>query len=114
MRKLPKNFDRYGMYYKLLKKAKDIAFYQLSTEENKRLIYGYDVVRITIKPATTIKGTDVPERESFPCDEEFGRRGWCFNQKENANRFFNTLVKKGTVEARQTKMVLNEVARKYM
>lgn len=37
-------------------------------------------------------GKEYPERELYPCNEDFGKTAWCYNSLEKAIKKFNSLT----------------------
>jgi hypothetical protein len=54
----------------------------------------FEVFRVMIKPRRFIGGIELPEKEVFPCNEDFGKTAWSCRSYEDALTRFNGLVEK--------------------
>jgi hypothetical protein len=57
----------------------------------------FEVFRIKISPAKTVFGVELPEKEKFPSDEDFGKWAWSFVDYGTAVDRFN-LIENGQLE----------------
>ena len=73
--KLRKN----GFDYSLVIRNEKVAVYEQGY--NKNLKY-YEVFIVRIKPAIKFKGKDIPQREIFPSDGDFGKTAWSCRTME--------------------------------
>jgi hypothetical protein len=51
----------------------------------------YEVFKVKIKPAGSVFGKPLPEREVYPGNEDFGFFAWCFSNRENADIRYDSL-----------------------
>jgi hypothetical protein len=70
-----------------------VALYDVRAPGDR--LYGYEVIRIKIKPPAEAFGRLYPEREAYPADEDWGTRAWSYprNGLEAAKEHFEALVK---------------------
>jgi hypothetical protein len=66
-----------------LKRTKKVAMYAVYPEVGDTL-YGYEVIMIIIAPAREIFGRNVPIREAYPSNEQFGKLAWAYGIKQYA------------------------------
>lgn len=63
--------------------------------DKKALYYrwdkAYEVFRIRIEKAEEMFGKMYPEREVYPCNEDFGVSAWCYTDKELAVERYNAI-----------------------
>ena len=52
----------------------------------------YEVFVVQVAPARVVFGSDLPERETYPGNEDFGSTAWCYTQYGNARKKFDRLV----------------------
>jgi len=69
---------------------------ELMERTEKKAIYHrsddiWEVFRIKIRKAEEEFGKQYPEREVYPGNEDFGQTAWCFNNRENALKRYNSL-----------------------
>ncbi len=85
-RLLEKEIRKHGHVYVQLQRTSSCALYAVQTQSGIAL--GYEVIRVKIAKATFMKITWawVPERETYPTDEEFGERGWYFMHPIQKNK----------------------------
>lgn len=87
-KKYPTEFTREGMKHQEVKRIGRVALYSVAE-------VGFEVVVIKIaKPQKLPNGETAPWRETYPGNEEFGRRGWYFmkSEKDGAQAKFEELV----------------------
>lgn len=51
----------------------------------------YEVFRVQVAPARNVFGSELPERETYPGNEDFGKTAWCYTQYEHAKKKFDRL-----------------------
>lgn len=93
MKPLPETRKKSNCYYRQVKRSARTAMYSLSYSENGKIV-GFDVFKIIIKPAGIVLGKQIPEREHFPSDEEFGSIAWSFTTRETAEVKYNDLERR--------------------
>lgn len=81
MEKLKDVIDLKGIGYPckatLIKRTKTKAIYLRDDGH-------YEVFKITISPAAIVFGREYPEREKYPCNEDFGFSAWCISDEKIA------------------------------
>lgn len=94
MRPLETKFNRHGHAYEQIRRQGSVALFAVKSEFGGTL--GYEVVKVKVAPAVFIKltKTHVPERETYPSDEEFGTRGWYYpvEKKDLAEKKFTVVL----------------------
>lgn len=84
-RPLPDDFRKKGWTFHLLSRRGCVALYiKTIIGENGKMIRSWEVIRPEIKRADRFLGVDVPLRETYPCDEDWGTRGWTAMSEEEA------------------------------
>jgi hypothetical protein len=57
--------------------------------------HSYEVFNIKVKPAQVYQsGKEFPDREVFPCNEDFGKTAWTCRTLEEATNKFKLLLEK--------------------
>lgn len=75
MQPLPTTYNKNGFTFNQVDREGDVAIYeQIMPELSKRV--AYEVFEVLKKPAATINGVDIPERESCPGNEQWGNYGF--------------------------------------
>jgi hypothetical protein len=81
---------------------KDVTFTQLTRKNNiavyertsdKLVNKSYEVIIIKERKSAMFKGVEIPEREVYPSDEDFGSTGFAYATKEQAYKKFEVLIK---------------------
>jgi len=54
-------------------------------------IIGYEVFRLKINKACVFHGVNLPERQAFPGNEDFGKWAWSYREYKDAMKKFNEL-----------------------
>lgn len=89
MKKLASEINRNGFLYKQIKRTDKSALYEqilLEMEESKTI--AYEVFKIRIGKPKIVFGVELPEKEKFPGDEDFGKCAWTYPDIEKAlNKF---------------------------
>jgi len=89
MEKLKEIIDLRGIGYPvkatLVKRTKRKAIYVRSDGY-------YEIFKIKVSPAETVFGKSYPEREVYPCNEDFGFSAWCCASEEGALKRYKNLV----------------------
>jgi len=92
MIKLPVDFKKYGNLYHQIKREKHKALYSVIQGDR---IEGFEVIRVKVSPATefTLSGNTVKlkEKELYPTAEQFGKMGWFYMEKANAEAKYESL-----------------------
>ena len=93
MKTLPTAFTHHGRTLKQLQRSATVAIYELIGSQG--LTYGYEVIRIKIKPEQLVFEKLVPEREAYPSDSDFGRIAWSFgrNYKKEAFELYEVFAR---------------------
>jgi len=86
MRTAPTSYTRNGWFYRQIKRVGNVAIYE------QRGAGLFEVVRIRIAPACTLKGIVYPVRESLPSDSLWGTYGWTCHTLERAEAKMATLL----------------------
>lgn len=99
---LPKELRKNGFDYKLVKRENNKCIYSQGRGDN---VIGYEVFRTKIMPHKermikmkntmgTKNDTDALKefKESFPNDEEFGKRAWNYKTLESATKCYDGLI----------------------
>lgn len=82
MRPLLTEIPYKGHVLRQLKRTGKVAMYERSKGGR---VYGFEVIKIKIAPAHTWpNGNTTPEHEAYPCDNEFGSKGWYFMVKDRS------------------------------
>ena len=92
MRKLPKKIRKNGFGYTQILCCGDYYIYE--QDYNSGIDYNegdsplelrfYEVFKVRVRPAETIKGKSYPKREVFPKDCDFGTNAWAYETLEMA------------------------------
>jgi hypothetical protein len=91
MKPLPLILEKNGFTYTQVLRTGKVFIYRQGVAEN--LNY-FEVFTIKIKLQKLFKGKLIPEREVFPCDEDFGKTAWSYRTSEKAEGKFKNLVEK--------------------
>lgn len=95
-RLLGTTFNKNGYTYEQVLRDGNIAIFKQRLRPGVGEL-AYETIIIQIKPAVTIKGKFVPEREAAPSDEAFGTLGWSYPTLERAKAKFHELLKARSV-----------------
>ena len=91
MKVLAEKIKRSGYTYELLKRTDKAAIYkQIPDEPESKNIY-YEVFKIRISKAKVMFGVELPEKEKFPSDEDFGRSAWACVTLERAEEIYDRI-----------------------
>jgi hypothetical protein len=52
----------------------------------------YEVFKVKVSPEADIFGRHYPERETYPCNEDFGTIAWSYRNIKDADRKWNKLL----------------------
>lgn len=91
MKPLPIILTKNGFTYTQVLRTGKVCIYRQEVAEN--LNY-FEVFTVKDKPQTLFKGKLTPEREKFPCDEDFGKTAWSSRTFDEAEVRFKKLVEK--------------------
>jgi hypothetical protein len=81
MKLLGEHFRKNDFDYYLRERDDRTAIY---AQYNEDRLMAYEVFKIKVSPAKTIKGTYVPEGESIPGNEEFGTSAFTYQHYPDA------------------------------
>lgn len=84
-------FIKNGFTYEQVVRDGNVAIFKQRLRPGEGCL-AYEVLIIEVKPAVTIKGKFVPERESVPSDESFGTLGWTYPTLARAKAKFAELI----------------------
>lgn len=90
MNNLKIEFSENGLFLQQVKRTQHTAMYSVHLEKGSP-ITGYEVIRIRIIPEEKIKGTIIPEHERYPGNEKFGKDGFSWITREQAERCFSEM-----------------------
>jgi hypothetical protein len=90
LRPLPKKLRKNGFDYSLVIRNEKVAVYEQGYSKNLKY---YEVFIVRIKPAIKFKGKDIPQREIFPSDGDFGKTAWSCRTMEEAFKNLIELTK---------------------
>lgn len=86
-------FRSRGFTYTQLKREGLAALYEQCSPGGTP---AYEVVHLLVSPAQDILGKPYPEREVYPNDEQWGKRGWTYSRLDKAEAAFARLVSRLT------------------
>lgn len=89
MRPIDTHFTLRGFEMQQVKRHDNVAIYSQSRDGHP---LAWEVVVIRIAPAANICGNEYPEREIYPNDEAWGKRGWTCLTLEEAERRFEDVI----------------------
>lgn len=89
LRLVAREFGANGLIYRRVKRDGLLAIYSVHSKSGK--LYGFEVVILSVAPAAVIMGQEYPEREVYPCNEQFGVTGWYFPSRDDAEQRFQQL-----------------------
>ena len=90
MRTLKATFRLDGFEFKLLKRNGLVALFEKSKDEHTHP--SFEVVILQVYPATKLWGVEQPERETMPHNEQWGKAGWTFQEREAAEKQYRELL----------------------
>lgn len=88
-RLLETKFKHGGFDYRQLQREGNVALFE---QAKGGAVVSYEVVIVRVKPASSIQGRIIPEREAYPSNEEWGTFAWTVVRLEDAKERFNRLV----------------------
>lgn len=95
MKELAEVINRNGYIYNQLKRSDKAAMYSQSvadkTDDPESNFGAFEVFKIKIGKAKIVFGVELPEKEKFPSDEDFGKWAWTYADYEKANDRFNKI-----------------------
>ena len=92
MKELAEVINRNGYIYKQLKRTDKAAMYSQSDAEDREADFkAFEVFKIKIGKAKVVFGVELPEKEKFPSDEDFGKWAWTYTDYEKAIDRFNKI-----------------------
>jgi len=100
MKELADVINRNGYVYKQLKRSDKAAMYsQRIADEPESNFEAFEVFKIKIGKAKVVFGVQLPEKEKFPSDEDFGKWAWTYLDYQQAidrfDRIENGLEEEG-------------------
>jgi hypothetical protein len=86
MKELAEVINRNGFVYKQIKRGDRAAIYSqiISDEEIRGNFEAFEVFKIKIGKAKVVFGVELPEKEKFPSDEDFGKWAWSYTDYSKA------------------------------
>jgi hypothetical protein len=92
MKELADVINRNGYIYKQLKRTDKAAMYSQSDAEDLEADFkAFEVFKIKIGKAKVVFGVELPEKEKFPSDEDFGKWAWTYTDYGKAMDRFNKI-----------------------
>lgn len=93
MKKLSESVNKNGyVYTQILRGEKGVVYSQRHTDPDISGSHEYfEVFKIKISPPKVVFGVELPEKEKFPGDEDFGKWAWSFKCKDSAMERFNQI-----------------------
>ena len=95
MKELADVINRNGYIYKQLKRTDKAAMYSQSVadkaDDPESSFEAFEVFKIKIGKAKVVFGVELPEKEKFPSDEDFGKWAWTYTDYEKAIDRFNKI-----------------------
>ena len=88
LKRLPLRLRKNDHDYKQVRRGMRSCVYEQKYEG--RLI-GWEVFLIKVAPKEEIHGYHYPDREVYPCDEDFGYKAWTFRDYDRAIERFDYL-----------------------
>jgi hypothetical protein len=85
MRALKSVISHDGRTLTQLERSATVAIYELIGSQGTT--YGYEVIRIKVKPEQAVFGKLQPEREVYPSDSDFGRLAWSYGSQHRRQAF---------------------------
>lgn len=90
-RRIPASFRKNGYDYTQVQRNNNIAVYK---QEFDNTLIGFEVVELKVAEATTLFGKDVPRREVYPSNEDWGTLGFTVKTIGEAIKRFELLTTK--------------------
>jgi hypothetical protein len=88
MKKLAEEINRNGFLYKQIKRSERGAIYEQIFNDFDHKTIAYEVFKIKIGKPKIVFGVELPEKEKFPGDDDFGKWAWTYPDIEKAlNKF---------------------------
>jgi hypothetical protein len=95
MKLLSEKIKRSGYTYELLKRTDKAAIYKQIPDEVESTKVYYEVFKIRISKAKVMFGVELPEKEKFPSDEDFGKSAWTCTTLERAEEIYERINSSG-------------------
>lgn len=96
MDKLPESFNKYGTFYRQVRRSGQFAIFELRYTVDSPII-GYDVVTVGQVEKGRFDGTVFTKtgdtKEIYPSSEKWGKKAWSFDKLETAQAKFAELLK---------------------
>ena len=77
-----------GLTAKKLDRHKDVCIYERDDDV-------WEVFLVKVFTEGEMFGRSYPEREGYPCNEDFGKTAWCFSNKKFAYDRYYKLIDRG-------------------
>lgn len=92
MKKLAEKINRNGYIYNQLKRGEKAAIYEQIFEDlGETTRIAYEVFKIRIGKSKIVFGVELPEKEKFPSDEDFGKWAWTYVDVNKAMEKYNQI-----------------------
>jgi hypothetical protein len=99
MKKLAEKINRNGYIYTQLKRGEKAAIYEQIFEDlGDSTVVGYEVFKIRIGKSKVVFGVELPEKEKFPSDEDFGKWAWSYREINKAMEKYDQIENGGLDE----------------
>ena len=99
MKKLAEKINRNGYIYTQLKRGERAAIYEQIFEDlGESFCMGSEVFKIRIGKSKVVFGVELPEKEKFPSDEDFGKWAWSYREINKAMEKYDQIENGGLDE----------------
>jgi len=95
----PKSFKKNGFTYNLIKEKTPFTIYEQRNKEGVSL--GFETIILRERRERNINGSIIRAGVWLPANEDFGRRAWSYQKRENAEKKYEELILKAN-EVRDT------------
>lgn len=92
MKTLPTQFHKRGFSFKQIERKNGFAIYSKFKLNTK--ILSYEVIEILSHNGYTLGNTEIPASETFPSSEQWGIKGWTYDDLTAAKKKFLDLTDK--------------------
>ena len=99
MKKLSETVNKNGyVYNQLIRGDRGVIYSQKPSDPDiSNGVEYFEVFKIKISPPKVVFGVELPEKEKFPSDEDFGKWAWVYKSREKAMERFNQ-IENGEIE----------------
>jgi len=95
---LSERFSKNGFDYALVKRSGDVCLYEQSKLGK---VYGYETALIrTLDVKNGFLGSGITKYERYPSNEEFGKYGFSYQELDNAEIGYQTLLQNQRIRCR--------------